>query len=106
MIKNIINRTIVNYILVAIGTFLVSKSWIPADLWDVFSSGAEEVILVIAGGGGLAAAVIGAARGIIESQKDKVVINGERAELPANVSMSAKTAADRLVGRASDGARL
>jgi hypothetical protein len=101
MLSNLINRTIVNYVLVAIGTFLVSKGWVPIEFWDIFRSGAEEAILIAAGGGGVVAIIIGAARGIAESKKDKVVINGQRVELPGNVSgtMTAKTAADCLVGR-------
>ncbi len=101
MLTNIINRTIVNYVLVALGSFLVAKGWVPIEFWDLFRSGAEEAILIAVGGGGVVAIIVGAARGIAESKKDKVVINGQRVELPGNVAgtMTARSAADRLVGR-------
>jgi len=101
MVKNIFNSTIVNYVLVIIGTFLVSKGFITVDLWEVFRGALEQGILVGVSGGGLVAIIVGAARGIVESQKSKVSIGGERITLPTAVTenMTAKDAKDILIGR-------
>lgn len=99
--QNLITATNIRYLLTFIGGILVAKGWIPAEIWDYFSGGLDDAILILVGGGGLAAAVVSWIQGVRESAKDKVVLNGQRTELPPTVSnnMSAANAKDILVGR-------
>lgn len=112
MFKNLINRTIINYILVTVGALLVGKLGIPGDLWEIARGALEEAILVAVGGGGIAAIIVGAANGITESQKDKIVVSGQRVEVPkpgetvtakeaTAVKKAIATVEDRVTGKAN-----
>lgn len=112
MFKNLINRTIVNYILVTVGALLVGKLGIPGDLWEIARGAIEEGILAFVGGGGVVAIIVGAANGIIESQKSKIVLDGQRVEVPkpgekptaaqaTAVKKAIATVEDRVTGRAN-----
>lgn len=99
--KNLVTATNIQYLLTFLGGILVAKGWIPLEIWDFVSSGLDDFILVLVGGGGLVAALYGWVKGVRESAKSKVVLNGQRVELPAVIAdnMSANNAKDILIGR-------
>lgn len=101
--KNLVTATNIQYLLTFIGGILVAKGWIPIEIWDFVSSGLDDLILVLVGGGGVVAAAYAWVRGVRESAKDKVVLNGQRVELPPVVAgtISPSTAKDILIGKVS-----
>lgn len=110
MLKNLLNRTIINYVLVTLGTLAVSKGLIPGDIWEVARGGIEEALVIGLSGGGVIAIAVGAARGILDASKDKVVVDGQVAVLPKPgerlapmetiaAKQAVDKAGDRLVGK-------